>query len=94
MKFILISTLIVGIIGVIFYFTKYNETFNQTTTSISNKNKKNGNPTNRSKCFSCDENSNMSHGQKCLSCENNNNRNITQLFGQPLHASFGAYHQR
>ena len=37
MKIILISILIIGIIGVIFYFSKYNETFNQTTTSISNK---------------------------------------------------------
>lgn len=91
MKIILISILIIGIIGVIFYFTKYNETFNQTNTSISNK--KNGNPSNRSKCFSCEKHSNKSHGQNCFSCEKNNNRNIT-YFEQPMHASLGAYHQR
>jgi hypothetical protein len=80
MQFILV--LIICIIGLIFYLTKYTETFNQTSTIISHK--KNGNPSNKSKCFSCEKNNNVRHGQNCFSCEGNNNRSINPLSTQSV----------
>jgi hypothetical protein len=97
----IIIFIVLGIIGLIFYVSRYTETFNQTESNITTQvnDGHTGNPSNRSKCFSCEneimnrDNEYVRHGQKCFDCEKKKLRN-KPLFEQNVEPYLNRFLQR